>query len=339
MSVGAPSRAERKAAQRALLRASLPDLTVLRAGLTTVFAGKSARAQLTIIDRTPNEYASSFPSEIVTCRLGDSRELRLLVKVSAGQSHRSYGHRGDVAYEADVYRHVLHPLGSTAPRWHGSYVDPTTGERWLVIEYVEGALRIADCDRSPLAMRLAAGWSARFHSANENRVASGTLSFLTVYDADYYRQWAERTATLATGLHHRLRWLAPLCKRFGRSVEPLLGATTVIHGEYAPKNTLVVGERVCPVDWESAAIAPGEIDLASLTDGSWTPALVEECTLEYQRTRWPAGAPSGFRLRLELARLYWNFRWLGERADWTTGVKGAKRLTRLRTVAERLELI
>ena len=333
------SRAERKAAQRARLRASLPDLATLTAALGAVLGAETADGPIEIVNRRPNEYASSFPSEVVTCRLRDGHELRVLVKLQGGQSHRAHGHRGDVAYEAIVYRQVLHPLTCSAPRWHGSYVDPTTGEHWLVIEYVDGAVRIADAEHSAVAMRLAARWSARFHAANEDRVATASLAFLNTYDADYYEQWAQRTATLAEGLHHRYPWLAPLCHRFGRFVEPLLGATTVIHGEYAPKNTLLLGERVCPVDWESAAIAAGEIDLASLTDGSWPPEMVKECTLEYHRTRWPAGAPSDFAVRLELARLYWNYRWLGERRDWTTDARGAKRLRNLRIVAERLELI
>ena len=46
---------------------------------------------------------------------------------------------------------------------------------------------------------------------------------------------------------------------------------TVIHGEFYPCNILIRGTgpraRVCPVDWELAAVGPGLIDLAALMTG------------------------------------------------------------------------
>jgi hypothetical protein len=57
---------------------------------------------------------------------------------------------------------------------------------------------------------------------------------------------------------------------------------------------------IYPVDWESAAVAAGEIDLAALTEG-WPPGFVEQCELEYQRARWPEGPPTGFERRLAAA--------------------------------------
>jgi aminoglycoside phosphotransferase (APT) family kinase protein len=332
--VPALSRTERKAAQRALLRASLPELPTLQEGLGAVFG-----SDVDVLDRQPNEYASSFPSEIVTCRLSDASVRRVLCKYESGQRHSAFGHRGNIAYEADVYRHLLQPLGSSAPHWYGLWVVPRTGERWLLIEYVDRAVRVANCDDGSVAMRQAARWIGRFHALNEGRVAEGTLAFLKRYDADYYRNWAHRTAVLSSGLHGSFPWLPQVCERFGRAVELLLATTTVIHGEYGPKNTLVRDERVCPVDWESAAIAAGEIDLASLTDGAWPQAVVDECTLAYQRARWPGGAPPVFARRLALARLYWNFRWLGERADWTSSERGQRRLESVLQVAEGVGLV
>lgn len=327
------SRAERKAAYRAMLHAALPDAGALRSRLAAALDD----ASLTIVEQRPNAYASSFPSAIVTCRLGDGRTTRVLVKVEHGQSHPSHGHRGDVAYESDVYRRVLVPSRVTAPRFVGAGADAATGERWLVIEYLDGAERVSDAHRPEEAMRMAARWSAAFHAAHERRAGEVMLAFLHRHDAAYYRRWAERTARLVAG--DGTRWMALLPARCAAALDALVAPVTVIHGEYVPKNTLVHAGRIRPVDWESAAIAAGEVDLASITDGAWPARLVEACVDEYRRTRWPGGAPCDFELRLELARLYWNFRWLGERADWTASASGRRRIDTVRRIAERIGLL
>jgi aminoglycoside phosphotransferase (APT) family kinase protein len=330
---------EMKGARTAALRALLPDDATLLGGLTAVFGEDgAARGPVTLLERQPNRFASTFPSEIVTCRLSDGRELRALCKYGRGRSHTSYGHRGDVAYEADVYRHVIQPLRSSAPQLYGSHTR-TTNETWLVIEYVDEAVRLPHATPMPHPPRRAARWIAQFHADNAARLARAPMPFLNAYDGDYYRQWVHRTLALSSRLPDRLVWLTPVCERFASRVDVLLERPTVIHGEYTPKNTLVQGDRVCPVDWESAAIAAGEIDLASLTDGKWSTEIAETCVREYERVRWPEGAPSDFAVRLGLARLYWNLRWLGERLDWTTSEKGVKRLDYLRAAAEQMELL
>src|SRR5439155_702258 len=86
---------------------------------------------------------------------------------------------------------------------------------------------------------------------------------------------------------------------------------TVIHGEYFGLNIIYQNGTSWPADWQSAAIAPGEIDLASLTH-SWPRPLVRKCEREYRRSRWPDGAPDDFPEILEAARAYMNFRWLGD---------------------------
>lgn len=332
------SRAERKAAHRAALRDAVPGRATLASGLARAL-GEAAGPAVAIVARRPNEYASSFPSEIVTCRLADGRELTVLCKYAAGRGHAAYGHRGNVTYEAAVYRLVLEPIGVSAPRWYGELTVPETGECGLVIEYAAGAIRMADAPDPAETLPAAARWIGRFHALNERRLGERELGFLARYDVEYCRQWARRTSSLTAGMRDRYPWVAPACERFAHAVEGLLTAPTIIHGEYAPKNTLLCGQRVCPVDWESAAVAPGEIDLASVTDGRWPEALVDESVREYAQARWPAGAPAAFASRLDLARLYWNFRWLGERPEWTTSERGERRIGYVRKFAERLGLL
>jgi hypothetical protein len=66
-----------------------------------------------------------------------------------------------------------------------------------------------------------------------------------------------------------------------------------------------------PADWQSAAVAPGEIDLAALTH-SWPRSVVARCERAYRASRWPGGTPRDFGEILEAARLYMNLRWLGD---------------------------
>jgi hypothetical protein len=76
-----------------------------------------------------------------------------------------------------------------------------------------------------------------------------------------------------------------------------------------------------------------------LTDGrSWPVKLVRRCIDDYRRAHWPGRCPAGFKRTLASARIYLNFRWLGERPDWTVREKTLWRFDHLRTAAERLDL-
>src|SRR5207302_1086495 len=97
---------------------------------------------------------------------------------------------------------------------------------------------------------------------------------------------------------------AALCERATEILPAALGGRpTILHGEYYPSNILARRAAAYPIDWESAAIGPGEIDLASLTEG-W-PAPIQARAIEaYRQARWPDGAPENFARTLEAARLY-----------------------------------
>src|SRR5205807_8984724 len=134
----------------------------------------------------------------------------------------------------------------------------------------------------------------------------------------YYVGWAGRTSKFAGRLHRSFPWLAKLCDDFGDVIAPLLEAPlTIIHGEYQPHNVLCREGEIYPVDWQSAAIASGEIDLVGLLDGWWPEDVVRHCEFEYRKARWPLGAPADFEQRLGAARLYWPLRWLGDLPEQT----------------------
>ncbi len=317
--------------------APYPSLEALTAGLTAALNG-AARGPVRVLARRPNPLAATFPSEVVTCRAGGGAELQLLCKYAAGRDHSAHGHRGGVSYEAEVYRRVLARVPAAGPRFFGAPADPATGERWLVVEYLDGAVWVDEASgRGALAE--AARWLGRFHAATGDRNAFRPPAFLKVYDAEYYLGWARRTVEFAGPLAQELPWLGALRSGLAALCPVLLGAPpAVIHGEFYPANVLFHRGRACPVDWESAAWGPGEIDLAALTEG-WPAEYVRRCEDEYRQARWPGAAPAGWERALAAARLYLAFRWLGDRPEWTVHAATRERFDELRAAGERLGLL
>src|SRR5438132_12962708 len=151
-------------------------------------------------------------------------------------------------------------------------------------------------------------WIGKFHAVNEKRLLSPGLKFLHRYDRKYYIGWARRTNRLFSNLQPRFPWLPTVCKEFGTLLPVLLkrATLTVIHGEYYSPNALYQDGICSPVDWQSAAIAAGEVDLASLTH-SRPRQMMQKCEREYGESRWPKGAPAAYGEIHEVARFYLNF--------------------------------
>ena len=282
------------------MRQASPDLTRLGCALSELLPGA------VVVSRRANLFSSSFLSEVVTCRLRGGEELRLLCKYGAGPADASgYGHRGGVAYEALVYRDLLQPLGVRAAPFFGAHLDPHTGATWLVLGFEQGR-------RINKRLGLAACWIGDFQRAAGVRFADEPPAWLKRYDTAYYAQWARRTRHLAAQLGLGAPWLPAVCMGFESVALDLLNLRpTAIHGEFYPHNVILHEDAAVPIDWESAAFGAGEIDLASLTEG-WSSEDVEECVRAYAASRWPEGVPSEFETAFDVARLYLDFRWLGE---------------------------
>jgi hypothetical protein len=321
----------------------LPDSPTLAARLASVLNGNGP-AKLRILERKRPRYMSTFPNEVVTCRTADGKVRHLFCKYGAGREHNSHGHRGGLAYEAEIYRRVLSPLKNLRPEFIGADAGAANNDTWLILEHLDRCTRLKDIRvrrkgvSQSVAMVLAARWLGHFHALQQPWVGNTSLSFLKSYDAGYYLGWVRRTFEFSRPLHRQFPWLPGLCARGKEIFEPLLSTPpTFIHGEFYINNILVRGHKVFPVDWESTAVAPGEIDLAALIEGPWREPLKRRCEREYQKCRWPNGAPGSFARTLDTARLYLQFRWLGECSDWTLREKSRWRFTELRSVAKQLK--
>jgi phosphotransferase family enzyme len=317
-----------------------PDTEVLATGLSSVFAEDGLTRPVIILDREPAANASSFEGEVVSCQIAGGGRLRLFCKYQSCVGDPDHpNHRHGIDYEAEVYRHVLRASPATVPGFYGVYKDVAAGETWLVLEYLDAAIPLNDTSPPGAAMREAARWIGRFHAMNENRVLGEGWPFLKRYDADYYLGWARRTLLFGREIAEHQAWLPGLCQRYIARIDAFLShPATLIHGEFESNNIMCDGATVYPVDWESAAVAAGEIDLASLTWG-WSAEIIQDCEQEYQRARWPDGAPTAFEQRLAMARMYLLLRWLGDRPEWTTPEGSRWFFDELRLLGEREGLI
>jgi Phosphotransferase enzyme family len=308
----------------------LPALDDLATALHSAFG-----MPVTVLARAGHPYASSFPAEVVRCEAG-GRELAVLCKYEAGRRYPCFGHRGGLGYEAMVYAEVVARLPLPSVTCHGSWTDTATGDTWLFLEHLVAAGQLNEHDEPDTAMAAAARWAGTFHRVAPGRPGAAPL---ITYTGEYYAQWARRASAIAGDWHRRLPWLRTLCAR----AEPALHAmgdlpSCVIHGEFTPHNVLVLGGEVFPVDWETAAVGVGAVDLAALTDG-WPVDVVARCEAEYVRARWPDGPPADHGHTLDLARLYWDLRWVGDRPEWLAKPGMPARYAALLVTARRLGLV
>jgi hypothetical protein len=297
-------------------------------------AGRLDLAAPGIVNRRPSEWISTHPSEVLICRRRDGTRVEVLMKYSTTWGPDPYGHHGRLARESRVYATVLDRDPATTARLYGTGEDARNRSSWLAVEHLAGAERI---HLFPDAMPSAARWIGEFHARQEATLSPGPPGEgLPAYDAAYYRDCARRTALLAGRDHQEFPWLRRVCERIDEVAALLLEASaTVVHGEYYPKNILVRDGVVHPVDWETATLGAGEIDLACLTE-RWPEGVRRACERAYVAARWNGRPPDGFSRRLDAACSYLMLRWLG---DLTIGEERRWRFEALHAAAGRLGLL
>ncbi len=231
--------------------------------------------------------------------------------------------------EIETYRRVLaaHRIGTA--NCFGAVVQPEEKRYWLFLERVppgllwqHGAIEV---------WKAVARWLAGMHAflvpETERRDSAhlAHLAHLLNYDRAFYWRWMERAATFVgegdTSADQRAATaIRGLESRYEKVVERLAALpVTVIHGEFHASNVMIDTApeplRVCPVDWEMAAVGPGKIDLAGLTSGGWTREQKDAMALAYydalpaDRTE-KYDRPTFF-TDLEYCRFHQAVQWLG----------------------------
>lgn len=283
-----------------------------------------AARRVSRIERRPSAYRSSFVLEEVDVTLDDGSSLSLMLKHLGPQSATDAGRPvkpmflHDPLREAYTYRDILavRPLGTAV--CYGVLNAQEFGEDGLLLERIQGMplCFVGDFE----AWTAAARWLAALHAQYLGQTPYLPRAVpLLRYDRAFYQRWMNR----AVEYQQDVAWLAA---RYDRVIDRLEALPpTFIHGEFYASNILTQetehGLRICPVDWEMAAVGPGLIDLAGLVTGHWTEEQRRALAVAYGAALAAAGGPpcglEELMENLDYCRLHLAVQWLGWTPDWS----------------------
>ena len=312
----------------------LPGTNMLIDSLSDLFMKQEG--PLEIISRQDFSGRSTFPVEIIMCKTHSGKTINLFCKYRGGISLNGGNQKGGIDYEARIYSEVLSGISLSNVNYYGLCQFFDSGESSLVIEYLGKHLRLFESGDIDAFLK-AAIWIGMFHSISEKKYPD----FLKIYDTSFYRSWSSRFEHIMLSYQEEHPWLKGLVKYFENNIEILTAAPqTIVHGEYYPENILIKGGLIYPVDWESSAIGPGEIDLASLIE-NLNENLTDRVIDAYTSVRWPTGLYSRneFDNRLLLAQIYFHFRWIVEEDNLEAWLKGSTTFNQLMNLARRADCI
>ena len=309
----------------------------LRGALQEALSRRSGTQQRVVgLKRRPSIYSTSFAIEELDVRLQDGTSLRLLFKDVSRHAVLESARRVkptflyDPLREIETYRTILEPNRLGTATCYGAIVDQRAGHYGLFLEKVPGVelYQVGDLTTWQHVARWLAAMHVRFTLETERLAQAARL---LRYDAGFYRLWIQRARTCrGRAESSKSRDVRSGMERLARSYERVVERlatlpVTFIHGEFYASNVLVhatEGElRVCPVDWETAAVGPGLTDLAALTAGGWNPDEKKTLALAYRAALAPHDdgppEPDAFLATLDYCRLHLAVQWLGWASGWS----------------------
>jgi len=213
----------------------------------------------------PSPLAGAWPADTLTVELDGGVAVALWVKRLSADRH-PHPDKAVRDREPRTYAELLGEPGLPVPRSYGCARDPDTGEQLLILERIgDWDLRYHGIDTWEVAVRAL----GRLHASFVGRGAE----FLLRLDGGYVRRWAERAVDALKRPEPLLaRHLEARLDDYG-AVASLIGGQprTLVHNDLAPKNVLADTAhdppRICFVDWETAGIGCGALDLVHLLHG------------------------------------------------------------------------
>ena len=216
-------------------------------------------------------YIGSYDCDTVTVQLANGEEFRFFLK-DFGFSRRSKDNPEQRRErELSVYRDLLVETDLGTPEYYGSIWNESQGRFWLLLEFVEG---IVIKDHNVEHGVIAASWLGKMHGYFAQRLELLTgCDFLIRHDADFFRSKAELALLdIAQISALSARRLAKIVDRYEQIINVMVSQPlTLVHGAYIPWHIVLdftqEPVRVCPIDWELAALGATLYDLAIFTDG------------------------------------------------------------------------
>lgn len=294
-----------------------------------------AEASIQSMRIAPSELQSSCRIDDVRLTLSDGRTLMFILKRLDPHGWLSDARRirPRQYYRAEreliVYRDFLSRVPLNTAAYYGCASSDADGRVLLLLEKVEGLELYQQGDL--YVWCLAARWLANFHIHFASSNWADWQPCLAQYDENFYLRWLDRAEhnincrkTNATASDVACELAGDVVAECRGTIAELLALpVTLLHGEFFPSNILVrpiAGvDGICPIDWETAAIGPGQFDLVQLTSGNWSAEDRKAIEESYVDAAIAAGAMlerPAWDNTLRLCRLHNAMRWLAWSKDW-----------------------
>jgi len=281
-------------------------------------------ATVTAVREMPAPPSTSYALRRLMLDLADGRTLDVFLKDFGISPHARDVALRRGARERYVYERILSTRKLGTPALYAVVWDNPRDRHWLLLEFVQGR----KFRRHPIEELTAAGrWVARLHASiagDEGELPQPGL--LLNYDASYFRDTAEGALrAVGSRFGSLVRRLEAAVADYEAMIAKMCSARpTLVHGSYRPKNILVdtscAPMRICPADWELAAVGPPLHDLAFIADGCDRQAVEQLCQSYLEETSAFGLTGLGIQAMLEeieRLRLHKTLRSLARSSEWS----------------------
>jgi aminoglycoside phosphotransferase (APT) family kinase protein len=257
--------------RRAGVDPSDADLEVLVAAVLRERRDSPAR-----IRREPWSFARSYRAEVVLVEAASGRTEKLFFEDFAAPRFETDDEARRRDRQLHVYRELLPGMQLGTAAYRGSLCGGTREQFWLLLEFVdEVEVRLRPLE----GWIAAAAWVGRLHRTRRWSVELARSPLLMRHDEAWLRSPADAPMRDASCFGWET---ASRLRRVPDGYDAVVHAMAaeprcLVHGGYRAANVLLAadgnGRRVCPLDWELAAVGSPVHDLATLVDGFEPPKL------------------------------------------------------------------
>ena len=255
------------------------DAAALRQCLERIVAEQFAASPSSIaaIEQQRSQFSSFYAADVITVRLTTGQAFKVFLKNFGSFDHAKDTMQARREREVIVYRDVLAGADLDTPKYYASVWDESQGRFWLLLEYVEGLpmSHLEFDDWVPPA-----GWLGRMYGYFAKHPEKWQqCDALVQHDAAFFTNIAgEALRTVSEFSSDLGKRLAPIVGRYDKAVDVMTSQPkTLVHGTYRPPQIIIDKTRqpmrICPVDFEKAAVGASLYDLTFIADGFDTPRL------------------------------------------------------------------
>ena len=264
-----PTDAARRAGDEAALRACVERIVADEFG--------AAPSAIASIEQKRSQFSSLYAADVITVRLTGGKEFKVFLKNFGSFHHAKDTMEQRREREVIVYRDVLAGSDLDTPKYYGSVWDESQDRFWLLLEFVEGLpmSHFGFDDWLPPA-----GWLGRMYGYFDKHPEKWQeCDALVQHDAAFFTDIAQEALRTVSAYSSEMgKRLEPIVSRYDKAVAIMTAQPkTLVHGTYRPPQIIIDKSRqpmrICPVDFEKAAVGASLYDLTFIADGFDTPRL------------------------------------------------------------------